>query len=145
MLGLAALGSAPLGSLAGVSGGGGGPPPVTDFLTIAGIVVPVMEGQAVERPDWKSQSYRAFAGNLRAQARPEKRAWAVTTYPLTATERSALLSAIGFKAHVTCAGVGLPSSVVCEVTVGDVAEINLATADGTGLLYSVALLLRQVA
>lgn len=143
MLGTAPLGTAPLGSLRGAVA----PvvPPATGFLVIAGIPVLVVEGQAVERIDWRGESYRTFGGNLRAQARPEKLAWSVTTDFLTATERSALELAIAFKAHVSCAGVGLPGTVVCEVTVGQVEALNLTSDDGTGLLYSMALVLRQVA
>lgn len=114
------------------------------FLTIAGLPVPVMEGQAVERIDWRGQSYRAFAGNSRTMVRAEKLAWAVTTGLMTASERSALELATAFKAHVACAGTGLPGTVTCEVTVSEVAEINTSAADGTGLLYLLALVLRAV-
>lgn len=164
MLGTAPLGTAPLGSRTGAAAGGGGAtitatmataawsaasPSVVfsaagAFVSIAGISVPVMEGQAVERIDWRGESYRAFAGNSRAMVRAEKLAWAVTTGLMTASERSALESATAFKAHVACAGTGLPGTVTCEVTVGDVAEINTGAADGTGLLYSLALVLRAV-
>lgn len=118
--------------------------PTAGFLSIAGIAVPVLEGQAVERTDWRGESYRAVAGNLRAQVRAEKLAWSVTTGLMTATERTALLAATAFKAHVACAGVGLPGTVTCEVTIGETAEVNTSAADGTGLLYSLALVLRAV-
>lgn len=164
MLGLAPLGSAPLGSRAGVAAGGGGATiPATTataawaaaspsvvlsatsgFLSIAGIAVPVLEGQAVERLDWRGQSYRAYAGNLRAMVRPEKLAWQVTTGLLTLTEAINLKLAVASGAHVACAGIGLPGTVTCEVTVGDGAYINTGSADGTGVLRSLVLTLRQV-
>lgn len=118
--------------------------PGSALLVIAGIIVPVMEGQAVERIDWKGQSYRAFAGNLRAMVRPEKLAWQVTTGLLTMTEATTLKAAVALAADVTCSGVGLPGAVTCEVTVGDGAYINTSAADGTGILRSLVLTLRQV-
>jgi hypothetical protein len=111
---------------------------------IAGITVPVLEGQAVERIDWRGESYRTFAGNLRAQVRPEKLAWQVTTGLLTLTEASAIKAAVAFAAKVSCSGVGLPGTVTCEVTVGDGAYLNLGSADGTGILRTLVLTLRQV-
>jgi hypothetical protein len=114
------------------------------FLSIAGITVPVLEGQAVERIDWRGESYRAFAGNLRAMVRPDLLAWQVTTGLMTLTEGIALKAAVASGAHVACAGVGLPGTVTCEVTVGDGAYINTGSADGTGLLRSFVLTLRQV-
>lgn len=163
MLGTVALGSAPLGSRAGVAAGGTTYAdsraevlaalatqdatlfsPGAAFLAIAGLSVPVLEGQAAERIDWRGESYRAFAGNRRAMVRADKLAWQVTTGLMTLTEATTLKTAVASAAHVSCVGIGLPGPVVCEVTVGDGAYLNTSSSDGSGLLRSLILTLRQV-
>jgi hypothetical protein len=114
------------------------------FLIIAGITVPVLEGQAVQHVERGGSSTRAFAGNLRSQWRYEKRAWQVTTGLLTNTEDAALRTAVALAAQVTCSGDALGGSVTCEVEVADDGYTNTTTTDATGVMRSLALLLREV-
>lgn len=114
------------------------------FVVVAALVVPVMEGQAVERVVRIGSSNRAYAGNLRSTVRAEKREWQITTGLLTITEANTLKAAVALAAQVACSGDALGGSVTCEVEVGDGAYINTTTVDGTGVLRSLVLTLREV-
>jgi hypothetical protein len=114
------------------------------FLVVASIVVPVMEDTAVERIVRIGSSNRAFAGGLRSTVRAEKREWTVSTGLLTNTETTTLKAAVDLAEQVTCSGDCLGGSVTCEVEVGDGAYVSVATTDGTGVMRSLVLTLRQV-
>jgi hypothetical protein len=120
------------------------PAPLGPFVVIAGITVPILEGQAAEQLEQGGSSERAYAGNLLSDCPWEKNAWQVTTGFLTRSEAAILRSAIAFRAHVVCSGVMEDRTVTCEVTWSNGAYINTSTADGSGILRSFVLLLREV-
>lgn len=112
------------------------------FMVIASITVPILEGQAVERRERNAEAGRAFASNLRSAALWTKRVWQATTGLLTATEVTALRNAVANRAHVAVTVNG--TAVTAEVVVGDAAYVNTSTADGTGLLRTLALVVSEV-
>lgn len=127
-----------------ITGAATPPPPGAPFLTIAGIVVPVLEGQAIEQLEQGGSAQRAQAGNLLSDCPWEKLSWQLSTGLLTITEAVALKAAIAFRARVTVAGLVPNTTVTCEATWSNGAYINTSTADGTGILRSLVLTLRQV-
>jgi hypothetical protein len=114
------------------------------FLTVASIPVPVMEGQASERLEDSGADVRAVTGALRTAIAWEKRSWQVTTGLLTNAEATALKAAVALGVHVTCSGTLLGGTVTCRVQVTEGAYINVSTADGTGVMRTLNLTLRQV-
>jgi hypothetical protein len=114
------------------------------FVVIAGLVIPVMEGQAIEQIEQGGSSQRAQAGNLLSDCPWEKLTWQATTGLMTRAEVAALKAAIAFRAHVSVSGLLVGGIVTCEVTWSNGAYINTSTTDGTGILRSLVLLLRQV-
>jgi hypothetical protein len=119
-------------------------PPPGAALVIAGIAVPLLEGTAVENVEQGGSSERAQAGNLLSDCPWEKLTWQATTGLLTYTEVAALKAAIAFRKQVTCSGLIPVTTVTCVVTWSNGAYINTSTTDGTGILRSLVLLLRQV-
>jgi hypothetical protein len=117
--------------------------PGDPFVVIAGITVPIMEGQAAEQPERGGSSDRAFAGNLITDRPWEKKAWQVTTGLLTNAESNALKAVIAFGAHVLVTGI-MALSVTAEVTWTSGAYISTSTDDGTGVLRSLVLTIREV-
>jgi hypothetical protein len=114
------------------------------FLVVAGLIIPVLEGTPVEQLEQGGSSQRAQAGNLLSDCPWEKLTWQATTGLMTRTEVAALKAAIAFRAHVAVSGLMPGVPVTCEVTWSNGAYINTSTADGTGILRSLVLLLRQV-
>lgn len=112
------------------------------FLVIAGITVPAVS--ASDEVVRIGTSGRAYAGNLRSFIRAEKREWKVETGLLTNAEATALKAAVALGAQVTCSGDALGGSVTCEVEIGQGGYISTAAADGTGVLRSLSLTIREV-
>ena len=118
---------------------------MTAFLVIAGLTVPVTEGQAVERLERAGVSDRTWNdGTLVTDILWEKRAWAVTTGMLEQADADAITAAVALGAHVTCSGNALGGSVTCQVDVGDAGYINVVSDDGKGFLRALALTIREV-
>jgi hypothetical protein len=117
---------------------------LTAFLVIAGITVPVSEGNAIKRIERVGTSSRAFAGGLRSTVRAEKRVWQVVTGLLIEADAVTLEAAIANAAQVTCSGNALGGSITCEVEQGDAAYISTATVDGLGYMRTLSLVLREV-
>ena len=112
---------------------------MSDFLTIAGQPVEIAHDGAVERAgDVIGEKARAFSGALRSTERATKRAWDVTTAPLTLSEAATVRALNRFQ---TCSGDALGgASIACYVTVGDAPY----QPDGTSFVVRLALHLEEV-
>lgn len=114
------------------------------FLVVAGITVKVARGQATETIERIGSSSRAYAGNLRSTVRAEKRAWKVTTTPMTAADCATLKAAVTLAAQVSCSGDMIGTTLTCEVEISDGPYIAGNPVDGLHFRRTLALTLRQV-
>ena len=90
------------------------------FLIIAGITVPVAEGEATKRATERvGSTTRMFSGALRSTVRVEKRSWQVTTKLLPLATAATLEAAVADGVFVACSGDMIGTTLDCEVVVGE--------------------------
>src|SRR4051812_21410525 len=102
---------------------------MTDFLTIAGIVVPVAEGsfKANEPQRGGSESY-SYNGRLRSTVRWEKRSWGFTTGLMLKADGEALKAAVAL-GHPVAIGGSASVATPCRVFVGEESVVTAESAD----------------
>jgi hypothetical protein len=116
---------------------------VTDFLVIAGITVPVQEGNAVKRIERDGGNERAADMSLRWTGTAEKDSWTVLTGLLLNADAATIEAAIALGAQVTCSGAVIGGSLTCSVEQGDSAYVSTTTIDGLGYMRTLSLVLRE--
>ncbi|HEU4630066.1 MAG TPA: hypothetical protein VFS08_09965 [Gemmatimonadaceae bacterium] len=115
-----------------------------DFLTVAGILVPVLtDGAERGEPELIGEVERMADGSLKSTVQGYKHAWRCTVGPLTEADANALEAAIGF-GMTTVAGrlVGTLTPFSANVRVASRRPIE-AASDPTGALWELALDIRQ--
>lgn len=114
---------------------------MTDFLVIAGIVIPVVEGSfhrnARDRGGSESFSYN---GTPRSTVRWEKDSWVCTAGEMLASELATLLAAVANDVPVAVTGQAITAS--CRVTVGQTTVVTAQTSDANHWIVSAALTIR---
>jgi hypothetical protein len=116
---------------------------MTAFLVIAGLTVPVSQGNAVKRIERSGGNERTILGTLRYTGLYEKRAWSVLSGMMLDADAAAVEAAIANGAQVACSGNAIGGTVTCAVEQGDAAYVNTATVDGLGFVRTLALVLRE--
>lgn len=112
-----------------------------DFLVIAGQVIPMVDAQRQTERD--GDSHRTADSSLRSAYFAEKVTLTGTTGLLTAAELTTLRTATALGAHVAVSGTG-PGAITAEVMLGQEAAVNVEGGDGTGVMWTVGLTVREV-
>jgi hypothetical protein len=113
-----------------------------DFLTIAGLVIPVADGSWKENAPTQggSESY-SYNGRLRSTVRWEKRSWSFSTAHMLKSEGEALKAACALGIPVAIGGTA-STATPCRVKVGAGTVINGESEDDNNwmMVYDVTML-----
>jgi hypothetical protein len=118
---------------------------MTDFLTIAGLVIPVAEGSFKENEPTRggSESF-SYNGTLRNTTRWLKRSWSLTTGLMLKIDGEALKTAVETPpgAPVVIGGTAsIPSP--CRVRVGEGSVVTAESEDSNDWLIQYAITIRE--
>jgi hypothetical protein len=117
---------------------------MTDFLTIAGQVIPVAEGSFKENEPQRggAESY-SYNGRLRSTVRWEKRSWSLTTGLMLKIDGETLKTNTALGRSVAIGGT---ASIVtpCRVFVGEGNVINAESTDTNNWLIQYTITLKEM-
>jgi hypothetical protein len=117
---------------------------MADFLTIAGIIVPVAEGSFKENaPVRGGQEGYSYNGVLRNTTRWSKRSWSFTTGVILQSDGIALKNAVANGIAVPIGGAaGLPTP--CRVYVDEGSVITATTIDTNNFLMQYNVTMKEM-
>lgn len=95
-------------------------------LVVGGVTVSVAPGGAREAVVEIGDRARAFDGTMRSTVRSRKKAWPITTIPMTQGDATTLETALNGTLPVACSGDILGASVNCHPEITGIDYVPIA-------------------